>query len=87
MRDAELSACCTAACSMSLRLTVQLLARSRGRVRVVDVEVGVDAFAGLLARLARAFAARESFPSDGGTKQLYCVVLLLELSLEFARLS
>jgi hypothetical protein len=46
----------------------ELLARSRGRVQVVDVEVGVDALAGLPAQLARAFAARGSFSSDGGVK-------------------
>jgi hypothetical protein len=70
MRDAELSACWTAACSMSLRLAVQvprlgrrggrhgpqqrcggnvLLARSRRRIRVVDVEIGINAVAGLYA--------------------------------------
>jgi hypothetical protein len=65
----------------------ELLARSRGRVRVVDVEVGVDALAGLPAQLALAFATRESFSSDGGAKQSYRAVLLHELSLELARLS
>jgi hypothetical protein len=42
----------------------ELLARSWGRAWVVDVEVGVDALAGLLAQLARAFAARGGFPSE-----------------------
>jgi hypothetical protein len=45
------------------------LACSWGRARVVNVEVGVDALAGLLAQLARAFAARGGFSSDGGAKQ------------------
>jgi hypothetical protein len=63
------------------------LARSRERVQVVDVEVDVDALAGLLAQLARAFAARGSFFNDGGAKQSYRVVLFRELSLELACLS
>jgi hypothetical protein len=46
----------------------ELLTRSRGRGRVVDVEVGVDTLAGLLAQLTRAFAVRGSFSSDGGAK-------------------
>jgi hypothetical protein len=33
------------------------------RVWVIDVEVGVDAVAGLFAQLPRAFAARGGFPS------------------------
>jgi hypothetical protein len=45
------------------------LACSWGRARVVNVEVGVDALAGLLAQLTRAFAARGGFSSDGGAKQ------------------
>jgi hypothetical protein len=40
------------------------LAHSRGRVRIVDIEVGVDAIAGLSAQLTRAFAARGGFPRD-----------------------
>jgi hypothetical protein len=44
------------------------LARSRGSVWVVDVEVDVDEFMGLLAQFARALAARGSFPDDGGVK-------------------
>jgi hypothetical protein len=35
---------------------------------VVDVEVGVDALAGLLAQRTRVFAVRGGFPSDGGVK-------------------
>jgi hypothetical protein len=63
------------------------LARSRGRVWVVDVEVDVDALACLLAQLARAFAARGGFPGDGGAKQTHGAVLLRELGFELARLS
>jgi hypothetical protein len=65
----------------------ELLARSRGCVRVVDVEVGVDALVGLPAQLARAFAARGSFSSDGDAKQSYRAVFLRKLSLELACLS
>jgi hypothetical protein len=65
----------------------ELLTRSQGHVRVVDVEVSIDALEGLLAQLARAFTARGSFSSDGGTKQSYRAVLLRELSLMLARLS
>jgi hypothetical protein len=64
----------------------EILACSRGRVRVVDVEVGVDAVTGLPAQLARAFAARGSFSGDGGVKQSYRAVFLRKLSLELARL-
>jgi hypothetical protein len=39
-----------------------------GRAWVVDIEVGVDVLAGLLAQLAHAFAARGCFPGDGGAK-------------------
>jgi hypothetical protein len=39
-----------------------------GRAWIVNFEVGVDALAGLLAQLVRAFATRRGFPSDGGTK-------------------
>jgi hypothetical protein len=65
----------------------ELLARSRGRARIVDIEVGVEAIAGLLAQLVRAFAARGGFSGDGGPKQSHRVVLLCELGLKFARLS
>jgi hypothetical protein len=58
-----------------------------GGVRVVDVEVDVDALEGLLAQLARAFAARKGFSSDGGSKQPHRGVLLRELGFELARLS
>jgi hypothetical protein len=49
----------------------ELLAHSRGCVRVVDVKVSVNALVVLLAQLTRALAARGSFPSDGGAKQPY----------------
>jgi hypothetical protein len=65
----------------------ELLAHSRGRVRVVDVEVGVDALAGLPAKLTHAFTAHGGLSSDGGAKQSYPTVLLRELCLELARLS
>jgi hypothetical protein len=64
----------------------ELLARSWGRVRVVDVEVSIDEVARLPAQLERAFAACRSFSSDGGAKQSHRAVLLRKLDLEFARL-
>jgi hypothetical protein len=70
--------------SQQCRSYDELLARSRGRVRVVDVEVGVDAIARLPAQLAREFTARGSFSSDGGVKQSHHTVFLRELGLEFA---
>jgi hypothetical protein len=100
MRDTDLSAYWTAACSMSTcasrcrfrasgvegagmaHSSVAALARSRGRVRVVDVEVGVNAVAGLSAQLARAFAARGGFPRHGGAKQLHSAVFFRQLGLE-----
>jgi hypothetical protein len=53
----------------------------------VDIEVGIDALAGLLAQLTRAFAARRGFSSDGGVKQSYRAVLLCKHSLELTRFS
>ncbi len=50
----------------SVRGSNEFLARSRGCVWIVDVEVDVDAIAGLLAQLTRAFAARGGFSRDGG---------------------
>jgi hypothetical protein len=44
----------------------ELLIRARWRVWVVDVAVGVDALAGLLAQLARVFATRGGFSRNGG---------------------
>jgi hypothetical protein len=63
-----------------------LLARSRGRVWIVDVEVGVDAVAGLSAQFTRAFAARGGFPRDGGAKQPHRAVFFCQLGLELTRL-
>jgi hypothetical protein len=37
-------------------------------VRIVDVELDVDALAGLSTHLACAFAARRGFSGDGGAK-------------------
>jgi hypothetical protein len=63
------------------------MARSWGRVWVVDVEVEVDALAGLLAKLTRAFATPRGFSGDGGSKQPHHAVLLRELGFELACLS
>jgi hypothetical protein len=65
----------------------ELLALSQGRIRVVDVEVGVDAIADLSAQLTRAFAARGDFPCDRGAKQLHRAVLFRQLGFELASLS
>jgi hypothetical protein len=46
----------------------QHLAYARWHVWVVDVEVGVDALAGLFAQLTHTFAVRGGFPSDGGVQ-------------------
>jgi hypothetical protein len=46
----------------------ELLARSRRRVWVVDIEIGVDAVAGLYAQLPHALAARRGFPRHGGAE-------------------
>jgi hypothetical protein len=63
------------------------MTRSRGHVRVVDVEVDIDALAGLLALLTRAFAARGGFSGDGGSKQPHRTLLLRELGFKLACLS
>jgi hypothetical protein len=57
-----------------------------GRVRVVDVEVYVDAVARLPAQLARVFATRGSFSSDGGAKQSHRAALFRKLGLELVHL-
>jgi hypothetical protein len=62
----------------------ELLAGSRGRIRIVDVEVGVDAIAGLSAQLTRAFAARGGLPCDRGAKQPHRAVLFFQLGFELA---
>jgi hypothetical protein len=65
----------------------ELLARSRGSVRVVEVEVSADALTSLPTQLTRALAPRGGFPGDGGSKQPHRMVLLRELGFELARLS
>jgi hypothetical protein len=62
----------------------ELLACSRGRVWIVDVEVGVDAIAGLPAQLARAFATRGGFSCNRGAKQSHRAVLFCQLGLKLA---
>jgi hypothetical protein len=52
-----------------------LLARPRRRIWVVDVEIGVNAVAGLYAQLTRAFIARGGFPRHGGAEQPHRPVL------------
>jgi hypothetical protein len=64
----------------------KLLARSRRRVWVVGVEVGVDAVAGLYAQLPRAFAARRGLPGHRGAEQPHRSILLRQLGFEFAGL-
>jgi hypothetical protein len=64
----------------------ELLACLRGCAWIVDIEVGVDAVAGLSTPLPRAFAVRGGFSGDGGPKQLYRTVLLRVLGFKLARL-
>jgi hypothetical protein len=64
----------------------ELLARSRRRVRIVDVEIGINAVAGLYAQLTRAFAARGGFSFHGGAEQPHLPVLFRQLGLELAGL-
>jgi hypothetical protein len=54
-------------------------------VQIVDIEVSIDALAGLSAQLARAFAARQGFSRDGGTQEPHLPVLFRELGLELAQ--
>jgi hypothetical protein len=70
--------------SQQCRSCDDLLARSRGRVWVVDVEASVDAVARLPAQLTRTFATRGSFSNDGGAKQSDRAVLLRKLGRELA---
>jgi hypothetical protein len=63
----------------------ELLACSWGCAWFVDIEVSVDAPAGLLAQLTRTFSTCGGFSSDGGAKQPYREVLLRKLGLELAR--
>jgi hypothetical protein len=51
-------------------------------VRVVNIEVGVDALAGVPARLLRAFAMLQGFSCNGGAQEPHLPVLIRELSLE-----
>jgi hypothetical protein len=64
----------------------ELLARSRRCFWVVDVELGVNAVAGLYAQLTRAFAARRSFPRHRGAEEPHRPILLRQLGFEFAGL-
>jgi hypothetical protein len=64
----------------------ELLARSRRCIRVVDVEIGVNAVAGLYAQLTRAFAARRSFPRHRGAEQPHRPILFRQLGLELVGL-
>jgi hypothetical protein len=64
----------------------ELLAYSQRSVRVIDIEVGIDALAGLPAQLARMFATRRGFSRDGGTQEPHLPVLFRELGLELSRL-
>jgi hypothetical protein len=64
----------------------KLLACPRRHVRVVDIEVGVDAVAGLYAQLPRALAAREGFACHGGAEQPHRPIFLRQLGLEIASL-
>jgi hypothetical protein len=62
----------------------ELLTRSRGRVQIVDVEVGVDAITGLPAQLTRVFASRGGFSRDRGAEQLHRVVFFRQLGFKLA---
>jgi hypothetical protein len=56
------------------------------RIWVVDVEIGVNAVAGLYAQLKRAFAARRGFPCHRGAEQPHRPILFCQLGLELAGL-
>jgi hypothetical protein len=64
----------------------ELLARSRRRVWVVNVEISVDAVAGLYAQLTRAFAARGGLPRHRGAEQPHRPILFRQLGLELVGL-
>jgi hypothetical protein len=55
-------------------------------VRVIDIEVGLDALTGLPAQLARTFAMHRGFSHDGGMQEPHLLVLFRELGLELTRL-
>jgi hypothetical protein len=63
-----------------------LLARLWRHVWVVDVEICVDAVAGLYTQLPRALAARRGFPRHRGAEQPHRPILLHQLGFEFAGL-
>jgi hypothetical protein len=62
----------------------ELLARSRGRVWIVDIEVSVDTITVLPAQLTRVFAARRGFSRDGGSEQPHRPVLFCQFGFELA---
>jgi hypothetical protein len=64
----------------------ELLARSWGHVWIIDVEVSVDAIAGLPAQLTRTFAACGGFPRDRGAEQPYRAVFFRQLGFKLAYL-
>jgi hypothetical protein len=64
----------------------ELLAHSRRRVWVVDVEIGVDAAAGLYAQLPHALATRRGFPRHRGPEQPHRPILLRQLGFELTGL-
>jgi hypothetical protein len=51
---------------------------------MVDVEVGVDAVAGLSAQLTRALAAHGGLPRDGGSEQPHRAVFFRQLGFKLA---
>jgi hypothetical protein len=55
-------------------------------VQVVDIEVDVDALAGLPAQLTRMFAARRGLSCDDGAQEPHLPVFFRELGLELAHL-
>jgi hypothetical protein len=64
----------------------ELLARLRRRIWVVDVEISVNAVAGLYAQLTRAYAARRGFPRHRGAEQPHRPIFFRQLGLELAGL-
>jgi hypothetical protein len=64
----------------------ELLAHSRRRFWVVDVEIGVNAVAGLCAQLPHGLTARRGFPCHRGAEQPHRPILFRQLGLELAGL-
>jgi hypothetical protein len=62
----------------------ELLARSRGRVWIVDIEVSVDTITSFPAQLTRVFATRRGFSRDGGLEQPHRPVLFCQFGFELA---